>query len=135
MIPGTLHRGSGVTGQGGSIWTDLGNRLIEEGVFDQVLIAPIAVGGTKVSRWVPGGDFNDRIKRVFVGTKFRSPICSGIKGKVMREQRRNRNGTNVILRGCSGKFKNSESVLRFSLPRPRCARIREVSEFTALSKN
>ena len=51
----------GPTGTDGSPWTRLGDQLLEAGIFDRVLIAAIAVGGSRIQRWVPGGDLNGRI--------------------------------------------------------------------------
>lgn len=41
----------GASGEGGSVWTRLGDELIESGRYDQVLIIPIAIGGTSVRVW------------------------------------------------------------------------------------
>jgi hypothetical protein len=45
--------GSG--GQAGSVWTRLGDLLIEAGLFSRVLFVPIALGGTHIVEWLPGG--------------------------------------------------------------------------------
>lgn len=46
----------GATGDGGSIWTRLGDALIERSTFREVLLAPIAVGGTTIRDWAgPNG--------------------------------------------------------------------------------
>src|SRR5690606_20036310 len=41
----------GSTGDRGSVWTRLGDALIESGGFEQVLIIPIGVGGSSVRDW------------------------------------------------------------------------------------
>lgn len=51
----------GASGQGGSVWTRLGDSLIEEGMFESVLFVPIGVGGAKVEQWAPGGRLHGRI--------------------------------------------------------------------------
>lgn len=51
----------GPTGTDGSPWTRLGDRLLEEGIYDRVLVAAIAVGGSRIERWAPGGDLNGRL--------------------------------------------------------------------------
>lgn len=53
----------GTTGNGGSPWTRLADKLIASGHYDQVLIVPIAVGGTGIARWAKGGDLHPRIAR------------------------------------------------------------------------
>ena len=51
----------GASGAGGSVWTRLGDRLIQQGLYDIVLLVPVAEGGSKIARWAPGGDLNPRI--------------------------------------------------------------------------
>lgn len=46
----------GASGIGGEVWTPLANMLVASGVFDRVVLAPVAIGGTDVARWVSGGD-------------------------------------------------------------------------------
>lgn len=41
----------GATGTGGSVWSRLGDALIESGRFKEVLLIPIAVGGSSVRDW------------------------------------------------------------------------------------
>lgn len=48
----------GATGTTGEYWTEVANLLIESGRFDQVVIAPLAINGSAVARWAPGGDIN-----------------------------------------------------------------------------
>jgi hypothetical protein len=45
----------GNTGEDGSLWGRLADRLIERDVFGAVLLVPIAWGGTSVRDWAPGG--------------------------------------------------------------------------------
>ena len=52
----------GSNGFAGEYWTLLGDRLIESGAFDRVILAPVAVGGSRVSQWASGGDLNASMK-------------------------------------------------------------------------
>ena len=36
-------------------------RVVTRGAYEQVLIVPIAVGGSALRRWIPGGDLHSRI--------------------------------------------------------------------------
>jgi hypothetical protein len=51
----------GVSGDGGNFAGRLGDKLIEVGLFDRVILAPIAMGGTTVEQWAEEGMFNRRI--------------------------------------------------------------------------
>jgi hypothetical protein len=51
----------GSTGDGGTIWTALANRLVINGRFDKILIVPIAVGGSSINRWSDPQDLGIRI--------------------------------------------------------------------------
>jgi Carbohydrate esterase, sialic acid-specific acetylesterase len=51
----------GASGDGGNFATRLGDKLIEVGLFDRVILAPIAMGGTTVEQWAEEGMFNRRI--------------------------------------------------------------------------
>jgi hypothetical protein len=51
----------GPDGNGGSVWTRLGDLLVSRKQYDQVLIVPIAVGGSALRRWPPGGDLHSRV--------------------------------------------------------------------------
>lgn len=51
----------GADGNGGSVWTRLGDKIVQQGLFDRVLFTSIGVGGTEVQRWAPGGDLHPRI--------------------------------------------------------------------------
>ncbi len=58
----------GASAGAGSMISMIADKLIDQGVFDRVIIVPIAVGGSGIHRWAPGGDLNHRlavaIKRV-----------------------------------------------------------------------
>ena len=51
----------GATCTNGNFATLLGNRLIEEGFYTQVVLTPIAVCGTVIAQWAPEGEHNPRI--------------------------------------------------------------------------
>src|SRR5262245_899799 len=51
----------GASGDDGNFATRLGDLLIEEGLFDHVIIAPIGMGGTRIDQWAKEGMFNRRI--------------------------------------------------------------------------
>lgn len=48
----------GSDGNNGEYWTELGNLLVDRGSFDRVVLAPVAISGSEVSRWASGGDLN-----------------------------------------------------------------------------
>lgn len=54
----------GATGGGGSVWPRLGDKLIDSGLYDNVIFITIGVGGTEIRRWTPGGDLHRRIMDV-----------------------------------------------------------------------
>ncbi len=41
----------GATGAGGSVWSRLGELLVDRGAYKQVLIVPIAYGGSSIAAW------------------------------------------------------------------------------------
>lgn len=53
----------GATGQGGEPWTLLADHLVQGQQAKQVVIAPLAVTGSGISRWVPGGDIDQQLVR------------------------------------------------------------------------
>jgi hypothetical protein len=57
----------GPDGNGGSVWTRLADLLVSRGDYDQVLLVPIAVGGSALRRWIPGGDLHGRIVEAKLG--------------------------------------------------------------------
>lgn len=52
---------SGASGFGGSIWSRLGDRLVEAGLFSRVLFLPVAMGGSFIVDWLPGGSCHRRL--------------------------------------------------------------------------
>ena len=51
----------GALGEGGSVWSRLGDLLLQSGFAGVVIIAPVAIGGTSVQQWKPGGVNNHLI--------------------------------------------------------------------------
>jgi hypothetical protein len=51
----------GASGEGGSVWSRLGDRLVESGQYKRVLFVPLAFGGSFVTDWTPGGTLNRRL--------------------------------------------------------------------------
>jgi hypothetical protein len=45
----------GATNNGGSVWSRLGDRLVEADMYRSVLFIPIAYGGSFITEWAPGG--------------------------------------------------------------------------------
>jgi hypothetical protein len=53
-LPGASH-------DGGSVWGRVGDKLIDAGTAQSVLIVPIAFGATYIKDWAPGGDCYRRL--------------------------------------------------------------------------
>lgn len=51
----------GSTGTRGSVWGRLADMLIDSGLYDKVIIVPIAVGGSAIGRWA-SGDCSKKLK-------------------------------------------------------------------------
>ena len=51
----------GPDGFAGAVWGRVADELVHAGLFRQVLIAPIGIGGTELARWAPGGDLHVRV--------------------------------------------------------------------------
>ncbi len=55
---GKLYRAKdplpGATGPGGSVWSILGDMLIDSGLFKKVIFIPIAIGNTAINCWARG---------------------------------------------------------------------------------
>jgi Carbohydrate esterase, sialic acid-specific acetylesterase len=58
---GKLYRAKdpllGATGPGGSVWTHLGDLLIDSGLYKKVIFIPIAIGNTDIECWATGECF------------------------------------------------------------------------------
>ncbi|MCW5907887.1 MAG: hypothetical protein KIS94_08515 [Chitinophagales bacterium] len=48
----------GANGTGGSVWSRLADKMLERNFAATVIVAPCAIGGTKIEQWIPGGEFN-----------------------------------------------------------------------------
>jgi hypothetical protein len=51
----------GADGDGGSVWTRLGDRLIATKRYDAVVWLTLGVGGSAIARWTAGGDLHSRL--------------------------------------------------------------------------
>lgn len=51
----------GTNGTGGTVWSRLGDKLIDGGLYDKVLFIAVGVGGTSMNQWTPGGDLYPRV--------------------------------------------------------------------------
>jgi Carbohydrate esterase, sialic acid-specific acetylesterase len=62
---GKLYRAEdplvGATGNQGSVWTRLGDKIVEEKLYDAVIFISIGVASTPIARWTAGGDLHSRI--------------------------------------------------------------------------
>ncbi len=45
----------GADGNGGSVWTRLGDRIIAARLYDRVVFVPASIGATEIAQWAPGG--------------------------------------------------------------------------------
>ena len=52
----------GATGLEGDSWTFLGNLLIQQGVADQVIIAPTGIAGSAISQWEVGSPYQQMLQ-------------------------------------------------------------------------
>lgn len=51
----------GATNVGGNVMTRLAQKLVDSGAYDDVVVAPVAVGGSRVKEWALGGGLNRRL--------------------------------------------------------------------------
>jgi len=49
----------GAQGIGGSVWTRLGDKLIEHGLYDNIIFVPIGVDGSRISGWTASGKYHN----------------------------------------------------------------------------
>lgn len=59
----------GASGTGGSVWTWLGDMLINSNLYDGVVFITIGVSGTEIEKWAPEGELHDRIIRAIKSTR------------------------------------------------------------------
>src|SRR5439155_26485105 len=45
----------GASNDGAAVWTRLADKLLEAGVYSSIVLVPIAVGGSVLKDWAPGG--------------------------------------------------------------------------------
>lgn len=58
----------GASGYGGSVWSLLGDQLIDSGIFKKVVIIPIAVAGSRSEEWVTG-ESSVKLKKILASLK------------------------------------------------------------------
>jgi lysophospholipase L1-like esterase len=51
----------GTGGDKGNVWTLVGTDLVAERRFDAVILVTIAIGGTSIAQWAPGGRLNEHL--------------------------------------------------------------------------
>lgn len=51
----------GATGEGGSVWNILADRMIDEDMAESVTIIPIGVGGVRIAEWAKGGSLYEKL--------------------------------------------------------------------------
>ena len=51
----------GATGEGGSVWNIVADKMIEEKIAKSVTIIPIGVGGVEISAWAKGGFLHEKL--------------------------------------------------------------------------
>jgi lysophospholipase L1-like esterase len=48
----------GTGGDGGNVWTLIATELVQQRHFEAVVLVTIAIGGTSIAQWAPGGNFH-----------------------------------------------------------------------------
>jgi hypothetical protein len=61
----------GANGEGGSVWTRLGDKLIASKLYDTVIFVPAAIGATEIARWAPDGDLHPLILKAIEDARYR----------------------------------------------------------------
>jgi hypothetical protein len=54
----------GTSGLAGEAWSAIGDRLVSNGSFDEVVLIPAAIGGSSLKQWMPGGELNSMLHDV-----------------------------------------------------------------------
>ncbi len=62
----------GSNGDGGSVWSRLGELLIQNNFAAHVIVAPAAVGGTTIEQWIDGGALNHLIVETIASLQSRN---------------------------------------------------------------
>lgn len=52
----------GATGVSGSVWSNLGDKLVNEHLADNVVLIPAGIGGSTLKQWQSGGRLNKMLK-------------------------------------------------------------------------
>lgn len=52
----------GATGVSGSVWSNLGDKLVNDHLADDVVLIPAGVGGSTLKQWQSGGRLNEMLK-------------------------------------------------------------------------
>lgn len=75
LADGRLYRARdplrGANGETGSVWGRLADKLIAGKLYDSVILAPVAVGGTEIARWAPDGDLHKLVLKAIEGAQKR----------------------------------------------------------------
>jgi hypothetical protein len=64
----------GADGKLGETWTLLGNKLLAAGLFETVVLIPVAAGSSPIARWEAGGDLNGALAAAIRAAKMRYTI-------------------------------------------------------------
>jgi len=59
----------GATGRKGSVWTQLAERMLKQGLAEKIVLVPFAIGGTSITYWREGGKFNPRLRDIVARAK------------------------------------------------------------------
>ena len=51
----------GTGGDGGNVWTLIGTELVQQKQFEAVVLVTIAIGGTSIAQWAPGGNLHTHL--------------------------------------------------------------------------
>lgn len=103
----------GASGDGGSIWTRLGDRLIAEGVYRRVLFVPVAFGGTYIADWAPGGSMHPRLQLALA--RLRNALASrvlGFSGVLWQQGEADANHTDMLAETYQAYFHHIVADLR-----------------------
>jgi len=52
------------SGIGGEAWSAIGDRLVNGGGFDEVVLLPAAIGGSALGQWTSGGDLHSMLEEL-----------------------------------------------------------------------
>lgn len=59
----------GAEGGGGSVWSRLGDLIVQQGLARKVVFATIGVGGSEIARWSIAGDLHGRLLEAVAGLR------------------------------------------------------------------